>query len=387
MATKKIKRFQEGGMSDKERGLEASKDDKVGFFERLRMGNIDDEGSEAYRRFGAGRGRAESVPVEDRTPTPVIRESAKPTPAIQESAKPTPAPMDAMDEANKREPIPVPAGPKAKPSAPIKAAPKPSVKNEYAAAPKKDTSNHSNEGRGSKPATSAASPKGSDYSNEGRGREMTKKQQMEYGIDSIRPTPKQTQEGLEAATSMMGGAGLKGLHTLAKKVAGTAGAAAKPAGSRAVSTAVDDGVTFLGKSGRRQVGGFDELPAPAAKSIADGTRKAISGEAGKKSLPSPTKRLAYDKAGAIAKRRADRASKRRDEMLDENAKNYGLDPKAPGYEAASGAVRKELGGKDFTFKKGGKVKSMKMSSGGSTSPASKRADGIATRGKTRCKIC
>jgi hypothetical protein len=57
MATKKIKRFQEGGMSDKDRGLEASKDEKVGFFERLRMGNIDDEGSEAYRRFGAGRGR------------------------------------------------------------------------------------------------------------------------------------------------------------------------------------------------------------------------------------------------------------------------------------------------------------------------------------------
>jgi hypothetical protein len=76
MATKKIKRFQEGGMSDKDRGLEASKDDKVGFFERLRMGNIDDEGSEAYRRFGAGRGKSiqSPAPVEDRTPTPVIRE-------------------------------------------------------------------------------------------------------------------------------------------------------------------------------------------------------------------------------------------------------------------------------------------------------------------------
>lgn len=377
MATKKIKRFQEGGMSDKERGLEASKDDKVGFFERLRMGNIDDEGSEAYRRFGAGRGRAESVPVEDRTPTPVIRESAKPTPAIQEPAKPTPSPMDAMGEANKREPIPVPTGPKAKPSAPIKAAPKPSVKNEYAASPKKDTSS---------------------YSNEGRSREMTKEQQFKFADEQAR-TPAgvarrkqmekdQAIERIYPEEMLVGGPSLKALQNVAKKMAGTgAKKAAESGGSRAVSTAVDDGVTFLGKSGRRQVGGFDELPAPAAKSIADGTRKATSGEAGKKSLPSPTKRLAYDKAGAIAKRRADRASKRRDEMLDENAKNYGLDPKAPGYEAASGAVRKELGGKDFTFKKGGKVKSMKMSSGGSTSPASKRADGIATRGKTRCKIC
>lgn len=57
MATKKrkVRRFEEGG--------------NVGFFERLRMGNIDDPSSEAYRRFGAGR-----VPVEDRQFTPVTQE-------------------------------------------------------------------------------------------------------------------------------------------------------------------------------------------------------------------------------------------------------------------------------------------------------------------------
>lgn len=45
---------------DKARGLKASENDaKVGFFERLRMGNIDDPSSEAYRRFGAGRGEDE----------------------------------------------------------------------------------------------------------------------------------------------------------------------------------------------------------------------------------------------------------------------------------------------------------------------------------------
>lgn len=79
MATKKIKRFREGGVSDKDSGLEASKDDKVGFFERLRMGNIDDEGSEAYRRFGAGRGKAERTPVEDRVATPTAQQGAKVT--------------------------------------------------------------------------------------------------------------------------------------------------------------------------------------------------------------------------------------------------------------------------------------------------------------------
>lgn len=57
----KTKRYADEGLvaEDKKRGLEASKDEKVGFFERLRMGNIDDPKSEAYKRFGAGRGAAE----------------------------------------------------------------------------------------------------------------------------------------------------------------------------------------------------------------------------------------------------------------------------------------------------------------------------------------
>jgi hypothetical protein len=56
---KKAKRYQEGGEAeDKKRGLAASnKEGNVGFFERLRMGNIDDPKSEAYKRFGAGRGK------------------------------------------------------------------------------------------------------------------------------------------------------------------------------------------------------------------------------------------------------------------------------------------------------------------------------------------
>lgn len=58
---KKTKRYQVGGSAeeDKKRGLEASKDEKVGFFKRLSMGNIDDPKSEAYKRFGAGRGAVE----------------------------------------------------------------------------------------------------------------------------------------------------------------------------------------------------------------------------------------------------------------------------------------------------------------------------------------
>jgi len=103
MATKKPKRFEQGGLSDKDAGLEASKDDKVGFFERLRMGNIDEEGSEAYNRFGAGRGRAARAPA----PAPVAASETRPSASAPE--------MDAMEAANMREPIPVPDGPKVGP--------------------------------------------------------------------------------------------------------------------------------------------------------------------------------------------------------------------------------------------------------------------------------
>jgi hypothetical protein len=68
MKKRKVKRYQEGGETElKQRGLDLSKDDKVGFVERLKMGNIDDPRSEAYRRFGAGRAKME---IEAKTPVP-----------------------------------------------------------------------------------------------------------------------------------------------------------------------------------------------------------------------------------------------------------------------------------------------------------------------------
>jgi hypothetical protein len=64
---KRVRRFQEGGeTADKMAGLAASnKDAPMGFFERLRMGNIDQEGSEAYNRLGAGRGRGERAALSE----------------------------------------------------------------------------------------------------------------------------------------------------------------------------------------------------------------------------------------------------------------------------------------------------------------------------------
>lgn len=47
----------------KARGQEASAGESVGFFERLRAGNIDQPGSEAYNRWGAGRAKADDAEV------------------------------------------------------------------------------------------------------------------------------------------------------------------------------------------------------------------------------------------------------------------------------------------------------------------------------------
>jgi hypothetical protein len=98
----KFKRYEGGGeisgtvdpkeAADKEAGLKASKDDDIGFLQRLRMGNIDDPSSEAYKRFGAGRGRASAMPAvssEEDKPRPqaVARPPAYPNPIFEEGRK------------------------------------------------------------------------------------------------------------------------------------------------------------------------------------------------------------------------------------------------------------------------------------------------------------
>jgi hypothetical protein len=91
----------------------------------------------------------------------------------------------------------------------------------------------------------------------------------------------------------------------------------------------------------------------------------LSGPSAVKQLENKaTKMLPYDKAGALAKKRSERAEARTDAMRKENAGRYGVtDFGAPGF----GSLR------DKMMKKGGSVKSS----------ASKRADGCAIRGKTK----
>lgn len=118
-------------------------------------------------------------------------------------------------------------------------------------------------------------------------------------------------------------------------------------------------------------GGGLKTAANLAKSLANrGAMRTVSQGA----LPAPTRQIGYDKAGAMAKQRAARAEGRTSEMLSENARRSGVTPGS----AAAESLRKNLGGDDF---------SLGMKRGGSVSSASRRADGIATKGKTRGRMC
>lgn len=326
MATKKIKRFQEGGMSDKDRGLEASKDEKVGFFERLRMGNIDEEGSEAYRRFGAGRGKAERTPVEDRVATPVVRETAA-----------APAEMDAMEAANAREPIPVPAGPRATSSAPVRAAPAKSIPAKSPAMQEQSyrrtggasaddraqtytrRGGTTAEDRASSPRVAPAS--NPNYSNEGRtsaGKVQSRRGTVE---DIPRDTDMPTVKGERTSGS-----------DFSRNVANT------------ISALGPGKLSGIGAIGMEMRGGEAARKAAAAKRSADLAREA-------KEKAKPTKFTSKPKV-------TEKNPAKKTKKFDDSESN-------------------------IEFKRGGKA----YASGGSVSAASKRADGIASRGKTRCKIC
>jgi hypothetical protein len=133
----------------------------------------------------------------------------------------------------------------------------------------------------------------------------------------------------------------------------------------------------------RGAGAVERSVAPSIKEIGM-TQRGTAAETAAPRLGGPTPQLTGpSKAELLARDRAARASARQEDMLRENARRSGLDPDNIN-PAVANKVRQNMGGDDFSlYKKGGKVK--KMASGGMT--ASRRGDGIASRGKTRGKIC
>ncbi len=319
-ASTKFKRYAEGGEVEeaaaKQRGLDISnKEAPVGFFERIRAGNIDQPGTEAYNRFGAGRGRdrGESVSVnqsmpEDR-PMPVARPPAQPNPIFAaglEQGKRQPSGDASVAEDY--------AGPRTKPivTAPVKPT-----------APAKPPAPMKTVGTGNQRGPTAEEL--AAYSAQ-KNKKPSAAEKMD--VPGMKADAKKALD--DDPSAILGAAGAAGagygLYKLAKKMMGAtkAGKVAAP---------------FLKEIGtnapKKLLGG----PRAASKS-ADVTDVVLkSGEMkrlGKPSLKKP---------------------------LDES-------------DTTGGAIG---------YKRGGKT--MKFASGGMVSSASRRADGIASKGKTRCKIC
>jgi hypothetical protein len=341
---KKFKRYEGGGevmgemdpmeAAAKKRGLEMSnKEAPVGFFERLRMGNIDQPGSEAYNRFGAGRGRDRGEAVSVNQPMPAApampAASSRPLsddmysdygPSAGRSSSETITPT--RPAATK--PV-VPAKPAATPVPPLRntGPDRSSLINK----PSLNT-NYSNEGR-NKPAPAAPAKPSMD-------------------IPAMRDNAKAALA--EDPSALMPGVG--------------AGAAAAAAALLAK--------TKLGKLGKMFRGG----------NKSSGRDLVVSPSKG------PTMGKADDDRAASAYDKLKKSSfvKKGDDVTDVTPKSKSTTMKQLGKPTS----KKPLDESDTTggaigYKRGGKMK--KYASGGMVSSASKRADGIATKGKTRCKIC
>jgi hypothetical protein len=315
---KKFKRYDEGGSVEeamaKQRGLDISnKEAPVGFFERIRAGNIDQPGSEAYNRFGAGRGRDRGESVSVNQPMP----SAPSMPAA--SSRPLSDDMysDFGPSAGRSSSETI------TPTRP--AATKPVVPAKPAATPVPPL-------RNTGPDRSSLINKPPAYAGPLRG------MRSDAGTSPPIAThggPRDEEKLLKPAKPSMD---TKTMNENAKKAM------------------ADDPSSLMGMAG---AGAAALFGASKLGKLFKGAKKAAG--AGRDLVVSSPKGSAMGKADdAKAAKAYDKLKKSKftkgDDVTDVTAK-----------------------------KRGGAVK--KYASGGMVSSASRRADGIATKGKTRCKIC
>jgi hypothetical protein len=335
-ASTKFKRYAEGGEVEeaaaKQRGLDISnKEAPVGFFERLRAGNIDQPGTEAYNRFGAGRGRDRGESVSVNQPSAPSAPSAPSMPAA--SSRPMSDDMysdygssTGMGAAGTSETVKptrpaATARPPAKPPAPMKTV---------------GTGNQ----RGPTAEELAA------YSAQ-KNKKPSAAEKMD--VPGMKADAKKAWDNDPSA--LLGAAGAAGagygLYKLAKKMMGAtkAGKAAAP---------------FL-----------KEIGTNPPKKLLEGPRSASKSSDVTDVVPKSTSyRSLTGKAREDAK-----ANEAREKLMKSD---FVKKPKKPLDES-------DTTGGAIGYKRGGKT--MKFASGGMVSSASKRADGIASKGKTRCKIC
>jgi len=301
---KKVKRYATGTSEEdikklKDEGLKASKDEKVGLLERLRMGNIDDPKSEAYSKFGAGRGLAErskATPV-----TPPSTEFSRGFPGLGAPVMPKPV-----------EPTPntTPVG--------LRGALTPQGTGEGGASP---------------------GVKGPDVAPKPRRRPVAKQNTKPINISTgasgfgtdEKGIAQRRMEGLKAPKTSE-------LRSVARTRAGTA--VPEDNTGKLAATMAGLGAAGMGLKGLRQ-------------------------------------RLMRPEAGGGS-------------MSRELSSSPGNRPRLMGLDPMMDADLERMAGEGGpNFKKGGKVKAKhvkKYASGGKVSSASNRADGIAKRGKTKCKV-
>ena len=372
----KFKRYEEGGDVEeskaKQRGLEMSnKEAPVGFFERFRMGNIDDPSSEAYKRFGAGRGRSEaSAKQEESAPAPVARPSMKPNPifaAGEEQGKRQPSGDASVAEyyASK------PSAPKlqsgdasvaeyyaSKPDAPKPAASKPAASKPAASKP-----------AASKPAASKPSDSGASSSTKTDASQIpgssAKAPQGGEKIDSS-----ETERNINAALTATGlGGAAAGVYKLKK-------------------------MYDASKAAKQALSSTKRLERPGTVAGKDFVVRDYEGAAKTASKGVPKKQLSYKKDSDVTDVTPKKSSWRSETnpTKREDAKANEAYDKLKKFTGSSAKEKSKLDDdfdkwlrSGYGMKKGGSVK--KYASGGSVSSASSRADGIASKGKTRGRIC
>jgi hypothetical protein len=318
--TKKFKRYQDGGdvAADKQRGLDISnKEEPVGFFERIRMGNIDEPGSEAYNRFGAGRGRATpfAPAAEEVRPSPVPRIPPQPNPifaaGMEQGKRQSTGDASVMEDY---------AGPRTKPivTTPVKPA---ASKPVAPAVPRLRDTGANRSDLANKPSTYAGPMRG---------------MRSDAGTSPPIATHFGPREEERSAASKIPGQSVKAPK--GEKI-----------DSSETSRNIENALLATGAGGVGLAGLYKMFKG--GKKAASAGRELVTSPSKTAGRVSKTAEAAYDKL-----KKSSFTKKKGDDVTDVTAK-----------------------------KRGGAVK--KYASGGMVSSASRRADGIATKGKTRGKIC
>jgi len=361
---KKFKRYEGGGTvmgevdpkeaAAKEAGLKASKGEDVGFFKRMRMGNIDQPGTEAYNRFGAGRGRDRGELVSVNQPMPTAAPAAPSMPAA--SSRPLSDDMysDFGPSAGRSSSETItPTRPMATQSvAPAKPAGKPintppALKSALKSRPMSAADDAAFQDANISPITRATY----DYG--------TRKMSRESKYPGSDP-----KEGGARGEGGYGSSNVGNQNSLASTIPGQSVKA--PKGDK-----IDSSETERNINAALTATGLGGAAAGAykLKKMYDASKAAKKASSSTKGVERPGK----DFLDGLTTR--DMTAKKA------SPSNKKLEKFGRGKDFIDG-----LSTRDMTAKKrGGAVK--KYASGGMVSSASKRADGIATKGKTRGKMC